>query len=262
MVLAVSRVGHVLMISMAMALMLIVAPMTMAVVGLRWPSAGPHCWPSAGLHASPRLGVSRCHALRLGLFDGVQSAVEGVQSTVEGVKAAYDDPNFVPDGFVRAHHILFLDSDDAEQRADVVKRRVEDGGFTFFEAAIAFSACPTRDLEGNLGTFTSLSRLSEGTLRGGSLPYDGKDTTAFDELVLAPDTALNTIHKVRSQWGIHLVLVLARGGQPDLIEQAAEQLVAKVAKASREPSTEPTAETAGFATRGGAKKKSKKRKKK
>ena len=220
--------------------------------------------PSAVAFHGSRLRAPRV-ALWMGLLeDGVQSAVEGVQSTVEGVKAAYEDENFVPDGFARAHHILFLESDDAEMAADVVKQRVESGEFTFFEAATSFSACPTRDLEGNLGTFTSLSRLGDGTLRGGSLPYDGKNTAPFDELVFAPDTALNTIHKVRSQLGVHLVLILARGGQPDLIGQAAE-LVSRASRGTPSASEDPTERPGGPATRGfaagGTKKKPKKRKK-
>ena len=199
---------------------------------------------------------------------------EDIQSTVNGVKAAYEDESLVPEGFVRAHHILFL-GEDAGAKADTVKKRIVRGDFTFFQAATSFSACPTRDLEGNLGTFTSLSRLTEGTLRGDSLPYDGKDTAAFDELVLSPETALNVIHKVPSQWGMHLVLITARGGTPDikfgrtsdLVGQAAELVAGATREVPQEAGgarDESPTDTKGFGSRGGragkgGKSKSKKR---
>mgnify|MGYP003314512515 CR=1 FL=1 len=47
-----------------------------------------------------------------------------------------------------------------------LKARIEAGELSFEAAALQFSACPTRDLNGALGTFESLSRLRDGTLRG------------------------------------------------------------------------------------------------
>jgi len=122
----------------------------------------------------------------MGLLDDVQSATQSVKSTVDGVKAAYADDSVVPLGYVRARHILFLAGDgDADAKADRLATRIEAGEISFDDAALRFSACPTRDLNGALGTFPSLSRLREGTLRGGRTPYDGQDTAPFDALVLS-----------------------------------------------------------------------------
>ena len=135
-----------------------------------------------------------------------------VKNVADGVVDAYADPNFVPDGFVRASHIIFLAADDAARKADALKARIEAGELSFEAAALQFSACPTRDLDGALGTFESLSRLRDGTLRGvDSLPYDGKDTSEFDALVQS--CALGAVHRCASQWGEHLVRVDARGSE-------------------------------------------------
>lgn len=155
----------------------------------------------------------------------MQDAATGVKSVVSGIASAYEDDEFVPDGYVKAAHILFLVDADAELKADTLKARIDSGEFSFGQAALLFSACPTRDLNGSLGIFPSLSRLQDGTIRGGSLPYDGKDTSTFDELIFGKETALNVIHKVNSIWGTHLVLVKARGGPPstlDLVASATE----------------------------------------
>lgn len=196
--------------------------------------------------------------IRMGIFEeGFQSAFEAVKATVDGVRAAYDDDNFIPEGFVRAHHILFLASDDAERKADAVRNRIEAGDFTFFEAATSFSACPTRDLQGNLGTFSSLSRVREGTLRGRPLPYEGKDTSAFDTLVFAKDTPLNTIFKVKTQWGVHLVIVTsrgARGAQTGFIEQAQAVMNTFEMRDTRSPGVEDSKGFARTKTRKGGKK--------
>ena len=132
----------------------------------------------------------------------------------DGVVDAYADPNFVPDGFVRASHIIFLAADDAARKADALKSRIEAGELGFEAAALRFSRRARRatlDLE-RLGTHESLSRLRDGTLRGiDSLPYDGKDTSEFDALVQS--CALGAVHRCASQWGEHLVRVEARGSE-------------------------------------------------
>ena len=141
-----------------------------------------------------------------------QNFFDDVKNVADGVVDAYADPNFVPDGFVRASHIIFLAADDAARKADALKARIEEGELSFEAAALQFSACPTRDLDGALGTFESLSRLRDGTLRGiDSLPYDGKDTSEFDALVKS--CALGAVHRCASQWGEHLVRVEARGSE-------------------------------------------------
>lgn len=145
--------------------------------------------------------------LRMGLFDGVQSAVEGV-------KAAYEEGDSLPEGFAKAYHILFLEEDDAQRKADGLRARIEAGDISFYEAAVRFSACPTRDIHGSLGCFSSLSNLGKvGPL--GVLPYQGQDTTPFDSLVFSPTSALGVVHQVDTQWGVHLVLIEARGAEVD-----------------------------------------------
>ena len=75
-------------------------------------------------------------------------------------------------------HIIFLAADDAARKADALKARIELASPA--RPRRRSSACPTGDLSA-LGTFESLSRLRDGTLRGiDSLPYDGKDTSEFD----------------------------------------------------------------------------------
>jgi hypothetical protein len=140
--------------------------------------------------------------------------IEGLQATVDGVQQQYREID-VPEGYVTARHVLFLAAEDADAKAEALRLRIEAGEISFAEAALRFSCCPTRDLNGSLGTFASLSRLGEGTLRGGKTPYDGqaKKAEAFDQLVLSPATPLHTIHTVTSGWGTHLVTVEARGGE-------------------------------------------------
>ena len=170
--------------------------------------------------------VRRAGPPRLGLLDGASSGLQDVKSTIDGITKDYRDDEYVPDGYAKAAHILFLAEaeNEAERKAKALRRRIEAGELSFGDAALLFSACPTRDLNGSLGIFPSLSRLRDGTLRGDALPYDGKDTASFDEAVFSL-AALNVIHQVNSQWGTHLVLVTARGGPPstsDLMAQATE----------------------------------------
>ena len=147
--------------------------------------------------------------------------IDDVRGVADGVLAAYEDDDYVPEGYARARHILFLaaEADDTQRKAAELKRRIDAKEISFDDAAMRFSCCPTRDLNGSLGTFASLSRVSEGTLRGGTLPYEGQDTASFDQLVLSAE--LGVIHQVDSHWGTHLVLVEARGGQMDALDQAA-----------------------------------------
>jgi len=124
----------------------------------------------------------------------------------------------VPDGYVRASHVLFLGTDDSmSAKADEVLGRIRAGSLSFAAAARQFSCCPTRDQEpaGDLGTFASLScmanvdelRSFEGRME---LPYEGRNTRDFDDAVFA--APLGEPQKVKSQWGYHLILVSERGG--------------------------------------------------
>jgi hypothetical protein len=166
---------------------------------------------------------------RMGLLGDLQSVAGNVKSTFDGVKAAYEDDVFVPVGFVRARHILFLASDEAQPKADALARRIAADEISFADAALRFSACPTRDLHGSLGTFPSLSRLRDGTLRGGGTPYDGQDTSLFDEIVFSPFTPVGKVITVATQWGVHLVLIEARG-EPDGTVALAEQVAGETAR--------------------------------
>ena len=200
---------------------------------------GANAWPHAVRY---RIGTPS-----MGILDGVTEAVGGIARTVEGVQAAYEDETYVPEGYVKAQHILFLrdtDGDDA-RKAAALKEQIEAGVVSFDEAALRYSSCPSRDLNGQLGIFRSLSRLSEGTLQGDSMPYDGQDTAAFDALVQAPTTPLNVVHTVGSQWGTHLVLVSARGAE------AAADPVGAAAKLVSQAMGEEPAPARGGANAGG-----------
>ena len=58
------------------------------------------------------------------------------------------------------------------------------------------------------GTFASLGAAGSLPLIG-ELPYQGKDTREFDEVLFSAD--LNVPVKAYSQWGVHLLRVEARG---------------------------------------------------
>ena len=94
--------------------------------------------------------AARCHRLRMGLLDGVQSAADsaadGVRSVSTAITEVIEDEDLVPDGFVRARHILFLEDAEADGKAAALKARIEAGEISFDEAALRFSSCPTRDL--------------------------------------------------------------------------------------------------------------------
>eukprot|EP00966_Prymnesium_polylepis_P317891 7343348-Prymnesium_polylepis.1 len=245
------------------------AALALTTGALVWPRAMPgmqrHTGALAWPHAMPAMQRHTHRTQRrvdMGIIDDVTQAVGGIANTVEGVQAAYEDDNYVPEGYVRAQHILFLRDGDGEdaRKAAALKEQIEAGGVSFDEAALRYSACPTRDLNGQLGIFRSLSRLGEGTLQGDSMPYDGQDTASFDALVQAPSTRLNVVHTVGSQWGTHLVLVSARGAEAaaDPVGQAAEP----VSQAMREePAAARGANAGGFGEGSAGAKKKKARKK-
>ena len=114
-------------------------------------------------------------------------------------------------------------------KAAALKQRIESGKISFGDAALAFSNCPTRDLNGKLGIFQSLSRLTEGTLRTDSMPYDGADTLDFDSLCFSAD--IGKVESIDTQWGTHLVLVEERGGKPpaDLLAKSYDAGVSRAA---------------------------------
>lgn len=175
---------------------------------------------AAALH---RKQACRFRSPQLGLVDGVQRAVDGVAETAAGIKEAYQDETFVPEGFVRASHILLHAAEgQSQQKAAALLKRIEEQEVTFADAALAFSSCPTRDLNGQLGIFQSLSRLTEGTLRADSMPYDGADTSDFDAVLFS--ALLGAVTVVDTVWGTHLILVEERGGEIDVLAQAADNV--------------------------------------
>jgi len=218
--------------------------------------APPHGQPPRKLLPRRR----HCPPPQLNVFDNVKQVVDGVTE-------AFADDEYCPEGFVRASHILFLEADgDATAKASALKARIVSGEFSFGEAATAFSSCPTRDLQGKLGVFQSLSRLTEGTLRGDSMPYDGQNTSSFDAVLFSE--ALGVIHLVSTQWGTHLLLIDERGaGAPpdDLMAKSFEAGVDKAAGLVQQamggkhasPGKEPTGSGFGGSGKGKAKRRKK-----
>jgi hypothetical protein len=183
----------------------------------------------SGLRAGPRRSDSMSTVLRLSLLISLVSrssaflvppAAVGSDTTNgragAGVQMGLFDflPGFSqetpPDGCVRASHIMLLDDDgnNAQKKANELLRRISNKEISFADAARGFSCCPSRDLNGFLGTFSSLGSLGE-LPPIGELPYEGKDTTPFDEVLFS--APLGTPVAVASQWGVHLILVEARG---------------------------------------------------
>mmetsp|Transcript_23521 Transcript_23521/g.47827 ORF Transcript_23521/g.47827 Transcript_23521/m.47827 type:complete len:207 (+) Transcript_23521:18-638(+) len=175
--------------------------MAIGVVGLAsfallLPPVG-HC-PGRPTAASGTLAALPAAALpvRMGLFDWLPG----------------NQKEPTPPGFAQAKHILFLYEPSAEEKANQLIGRIRSGEISFSEAARAFSCCPSRDLNGDLGTFSSLGAAGSLPLIG-ELPYQGKDTRQFDEAVFSAE--LNVPVKAYSQWGVHLLLVEERGPQAE-----------------------------------------------
>ena len=83
-----------------------------------------------------------------------RSVADGAKSIADGVKAAYEDDSFVPEGFVRARHILFLASEgDCEAKAAALTARIERGEIDFDEFQDAIES---------LGEWRNPSALEEG----------------------------------------------------------------------------------------------------
>jgi len=97
--------------------------------------------------------------------------------------------------------LLLALQDDAT--AETLLNRIEAGELTFAEAAAKFSSCPSRGKRGELGAFPGLGKIL-------FLPYEGQEVAEFDALVFSPDTELNKLYKVRTQFGTHLVTVAGR----------------------------------------------------
>ena len=118
---------------------------------------------------------------------------------------ADDGPTRLPPGHAEAAHILIRSADPEQDdaTAETLLNRIEAGELTFAEAASKFSSCPSRGKRGELGAFPGLGKIL-------FLPYEGQDVPEFDALVFSPDTELNKLYKVRTQFGTHLVIVSNR----------------------------------------------------
>ena len=109
--------------------------MTSSVAALLLPPAG-HC-PGRPVAAPERPATFAALRVRMGLFDWLPG----------------NQKEATPAGSVQARHILFLAEPSADKKADQLIARITAGEISFSEAARAFSCCPSRDLNGDLGTF-------------------------------------------------------------------------------------------------------------
>ena len=147
--------------------------------------------------------------------DGLQQPTMGFFDIFFGGETLIDvEKSQVAPGYVEASHIL-LRSDESDAEADALLARIQSGEMSFGDAASEFSACPSRNKKGFLGQFTSLSSIL-------FLPYEGKDTAAFDALVKSSDTQLKSPYKVKTSFG-------AAAQSPGLAGAAADPTVPLVA---------------------------------
>lgn len=119
---------------------------------------------------------------RMGIFDAIKKAF------------ANQEFNDAPDtgASAQASHILFKGS-EAKSDAVEVKAKIEAGELAFADAAKSFSQCPSRTKGGSLGRFKP-----------------GQMVPAFDKVVFDPEVPIGVITVVETNFGTHLVQVLAR----------------------------------------------------
>lgn len=91
---------------------------------------------------------------------------------------------FLAFGQAAASHILLKDGG----KANYIKQQIEDGKMSFTAAAKEFSTCPSASKGGDLGAF------ARGAMVG-----------PFDEYCYDPDTKVNELGIVRTQFGTHIV---------------------------------------------------------
>ena len=135
---------------------------------------------------------------RMGLFDFLGT---GDTNTQQGT----------PPGMASVSHIL-LTGPSASEDAMSLRTRIDDGDLSFDDAARQYSVCRSSGQGGNLGAFRGpTQKLPLGLGRVWNLPYEGKEVPEFDSLVFSQETALDTIHICNTAFGVHLVVVQARG---------------------------------------------------
>ena len=82
-----------------------------------------------------------------------------------------------------------------------MKQKIESGELTFAAAASQFSTCPSKGKGGDLGIFSSLSRIA-------FLPYEDKDIKAFDAVAFS--APVGDVTTVTTSFGTHLIKVEGR----------------------------------------------------
>ncbi|NMB09595.1 MAG: peptidylprolyl isomerase [Tissierellia bacterium] len=120
----------------------------------------------------------------------IASLFKGIEISDEDVKEYYDShkENFKKPVSMTASHILV----DSEEKAEEIKKEIEDGVKTFEEAAKEYSSCPSKDGGGALGTF-----------------QQGQMVPEFELVALTQE--LNKVSiPVQTQFGYHLILVTDR----------------------------------------------------
>ena len=145
--------------------------------------------------------VHRSKPAVMGLFDFLQSGDADDDDTAANDGSA-------PKGMATVAHILLSNEEDAA----ALKARIEAGELSFGAAAAEFSLCRSKGKAGELGTFYGPSaKLNLGLGRVWNLPYEGKPVPEFDSLVFDSATEVGVIQQVVTSYGVHLVIVRARG---------------------------------------------------
>lgn len=113
-----------------------------------------------------------------------------IEVAEDDVKEYYDShkENFKKPVSMTASHILV----DSEEKAEEIKKEIEDGVKTFEDAAKEYSTCPSKDAGGSLGTF-----------------QQGQMVPEFELVALTQDLDKVSI-PIQTQFGYHLILVTDR----------------------------------------------------
>ncbi|MDS0526199.1 peptidylprolyl isomerase [Clostridium sp. SHJSY1] len=117
----------------------------------------------------------------------VNKVLSEVTVTDEEVENYYNEnkEKFMDQATASAKHILV----EKEEEANKIKSEIEEGKMTFEDAAKEYSTCPSKEQEGNLGSFG----------RGMMVPE-------FEDAAFAAEIGKVT-QPVKTQFGYHLILV-------------------------------------------------------
>jgi peptidyl-prolyl cis-trans isomerase C len=142
---------------------------------------------AARIHIVRHAGPSRS-TTSMGLLDSIKNAWESVEITERSASAA---------------HILMKDRTSAL----LLKEQIDAGEIAFADAARQYSSCPSAGKGGSLGQFKP-----------------GEMAPAFDALVFDPQSSIGEVNVCATQFGTHLVKVLARTGVPPAEAPAARRI--------------------------------------